>query len=570
MVPDLSTGPTSLIGLLTAQAIRDIGTKEYTPQQIASAVAMWMGVYGMILGFLKLGFILDFISVPILTGFISAAAITIALGQVASLLGEQNVSSGSTAQTIHDIFKNLPSCNGIAAAVGLTGIILLTFLQYAGKWWGKKSKIVWFLCITRAFIALLLFTGIGYAVNHNKSSSKQYLFDVSQVPSGGIVKPKMADSKLITEAASSAIAAFIASAVEHTAIARAFGRRNNYVTDQSQELAYYGVTNFINSFFSTMGVGGAMSRTAVNSQCNVRSPLSGFLTAGVVLISIYKLTGALYWIPKATLAAIIITAVWPLFGSPVTYYKFWRVSFHDFVAAMIAFWVSLFKTTEIGIGSAVAFNIAYCLLRQVFTRATTYGSDTPSDLAASLDAARAIPEDLPADVRVFRFNESVFFPNAYRVLRNVFDTVQTYHAPRPSTAHGEEADRNWSVVGEKRVAALRKKAGINPANLPQIRVVIFDFSKVNHTDVTGITSMRSFVDELEKYAGEDVEVRFVAVANHIKVRFERAGWPIMDAESWTDAASHDTVRLFRSVSAAATAPSRQDIYEVVVKGEEKI
>ena len=58
-----------------------------------------------------------------------------------------------------------------------------------------------------------------------------------------------------------------------------------------------------------MGVGGAMSRTAVNSSCNVRSPLSGFITSAVVLVSIFELMGVLYWIPKATLAAIVITAV---------------------------------------------------------------------------------------------------------------------------------------------------------------------------------------------------------------------------------------------------------------------
>ena len=48
---------------------------------------MGMGVYGVVLGFLKLGFLLDFVSTPILNGFISAAAITIGLGQVDNLLG---------------------------------------------------------------------------------------------------------------------------------------------------------------------------------------------------------------------------------------------------------------------------------------------------------------------------------------------------------------------------------------------------------------------------------------------------------------------------------------------------
>ena len=56
-----------------------------------------------------------------------------------------------------------------------------------------------------------------------------------------------------------------------------------------------------------MPVGGAMSRTAVNSECGVKSPLSGSITAGFILLTIYKLSGVLFWIPKATLSAIIVS-----------------------------------------------------------------------------------------------------------------------------------------------------------------------------------------------------------------------------------------------------------------------
>ncbi|KAK0877488.1 hypothetical protein LTR02_018366, partial [Friedmanniomyces endolithicus] len=73
-----------------------------------------------------------------------------------------------------------------------------------------------------------------------------------------------------------------------------------------------------------MGVGGAMSRTAVNSGCKVKSPLSGLVTTAFIILSIYKFTGALYWVPKATLAAIVITAVVPLVGTWRTYYHFWK------------------------------------------------------------------------------------------------------------------------------------------------------------------------------------------------------------------------------------------------------
>jgi sodium-independent sulfate anion transporter 11 len=46
--------------LTTHEVIKSLGTDENTPQQIASAVAMSIGLYGIILGFLNLGFLLEF------------------------------------------------------------------------------------------------------------------------------------------------------------------------------------------------------------------------------------------------------------------------------------------------------------------------------------------------------------------------------------------------------------------------------------------------------------------------------------------------------------------------------
>ncbi|KAK4948151.1 hypothetical protein LTR10_013205 [Elasticomyces elasticus] len=565
---DLSTGPTSLIGLLTSNIVSDLTKEGYSAQAVASAVALMMGVYGMGLGFLKLGFLLDFISYPVLNGFISAAAITIGLGQVANLIGEQNVGSG-TANIIHDVFNHLATCNGRAAGIGFAGIILLVTLQKAGERWGNKNKIVWFLSITRAFIALLLFTGISYAVNKGRSS-KHYLFDVSKVPSIHIGAPKLPDATLIGKVAGRSIAPFIACALEHLAIGRAFGMRNNYVIDASQELCYIGVCNFFNSAFGSMGVGGAMSRTAVNSQCKVKSPLSGLITTGFIVLAIYKFTGALYWIPKATLAAIIITAVWPLIGSPKTYYHFWKTSLADFIAAMIAFWVSLFVSTEIGIACAVGFNVAYVLLRQVFIRVKSIGADSGSELAASLDAARGMPPSIPEDTRIFRFNESLFFPNTLQNKQTIMDIVQTYHTAEYSRDNGTEADRVWSVEGEKRLNRLRRKAKTQNANLPPIQVLILDFTKVNFCDVTGVNGLKNFFTELKKYAGNRVEVRFVALSDSTRERFERAGWKFLEPEVVGGAFESTEVRLFKSVAEAVRAQRQPDeMLEVVVKGDDE-
>lgn len=519
---------------------------------------MGMGLYGIILGFLKLGFLLDFVSTPVLNGFISAAAIIIGLGQVDSLLGEENVRDG-TAHIIHDVFSMLPQADGPTCGIGFGSIVLLVGLEQIGKRWGSKNRIIFYLSITRAFIALLLFTGISYALNKNRTSDT-YMFEVAEVEKTVIIA-EVTNTTLFTKVFPRAIAPFVAAALEHVAIARAFGNRNNYVTDASQELCYLGVTNLVNSFFHSMGVGGAMSRTAVNSGCKVRSPLSGFVTTAVVLISIYELTGALYWIPKATLAAIVITAIWPLIGTWRTYYNYWRTSFTDFVAAMVAFWVSLFVSTEIGIGSAVAWMIVQSLIRQAFSRISQRGSDTGSELQKSIDDSRRVPANIPSDTRVFNINESMFFPNAQRIKTQILDAIQTHHCAEYSSANGSEADRTWSVVGEKRIKSLRRAAGVHDASdLPPIRVVVMDFGRVNHLDATACIKLREFMNELRKYAGDRVDVRFVGLASHVRARLERArpSWRLIDGGVVPDPeeskkSNTEEVRVFKDVRDAVSA-----------------
>jgi solute carrier family 26 (sodium-independent sulfate anion transporter), member 11 len=163
---DVNTGPTSIIGLITAQIIKQVTAEGYTPSAIAVAIAFSIGIYCLVMGLLKLGFLLEFVSRPVLTGFISAAALTIIIGQVPAIFGETNIGSG-VANQIHDIFAKLPTTKTPTLLIGLTGILLLCVLQFLGKQWGKKSKPVWIISIGRNAITILLFTLISFGANKN-------------------------------------------------------------------------------------------------------------------------------------------------------------------------------------------------------------------------------------------------------------------------------------------------------------------------------------------------------------------------------------------------------------------
>lgn len=83
--------------------------------------------------------------------------------------------------------------------------------------------------------------------------------------------------------------------------------------DATQEMFALGICNTIGAFVSSMPVTGSFTRSAVNNASGVRTTLAGIFTSGLLLLSIAFLTPSFYFVPKATLAAIIICAMIYLF-----------------------------------------------------------------------------------------------------------------------------------------------------------------------------------------------------------------------------------------------------------------
>lgn len=70
-----------------------------------------------------------------------------------------------------------------------------------------------------------------------------------------------------------------------------------------------GTANVLNSFVQSFPGTGSLSRSAVNNASGVKTPLGGLYTGVLVILALLFFTPYFYYIPKATLAAVIIAAV---------------------------------------------------------------------------------------------------------------------------------------------------------------------------------------------------------------------------------------------------------------------
>ena len=79
--------------------------------------------------------------------------------------------------------------------------------------------------------------------------------------------------------------------------------------DASQEMIALGLCNIFGSFCQSMPTTGSFSRTAVNSSSGVKTAFGGIYTGLLVILCLAFLMPYTAFIPKASLAAVIITAV---------------------------------------------------------------------------------------------------------------------------------------------------------------------------------------------------------------------------------------------------------------------
>jgi sodium-independent sulfate anion transporter 11 len=171
------------------------------------------------------------------------------------------------------------------------------------------------------------------------------------------------DTTIIKAFGSNLPATVIVIVIEHISISKSFGRVNNYTINPSQELVAIGITNIFGPFLGAYPATGSFSRTAIKSKAGVRTPFAGVITAVVVLLAIYALPAVFFYIPSATLAAIIIHAVGDLITPPSSIYQFWQVSPFDVAIFFISVIVIVFSSIENGIYTSISITAAILLFR---------------------------------------------------------------------------------------------------------------------------------------------------------------------------------------------------------------
>lgn len=495
---------------------------------IVMSIAVLCGGIVTFMGLARMGFIVDFIPLPALTSFMTGSSITICSGQVKSLLGETaSFSTRAPAyRVIINSLKNLPSSQGYDAAMGICALVSLyvirTLCNYAARKFPRRAKLFFFLCTLRTAFVILLFTMISALVNLHRKDNPAFDI-VGHVPRGfqDIGVPNLRPA-VMKEFLAKLPACVVVLLLEHIAVAKSFGRTNNYTIDPSQEFIAIGVTNLLGPFLGAYSATGSFSRSAIQSKSGVRTPLAGLITASVVLIAIYALTSVLYYVPHASLSAVIIHAVGDLIVAPNTIYQFWLISPLDAVVFAIGLVVAIVNTIPNSIYATVCISAAILLWRHAkadwdfLGRASIGERDSqrsvflPVNESDSDDYSPVIKVEKPRPgVFIFRFSEGLDYPNANHYFESLTQAIIKNTRRANDQAYAKKGDRPWNDPDPD-----KHKHETDTSQLPLLRAIILDFSAVNHVDVTSIQNLIDVRNQLNLRAAPiEVQWHFAHVWN---------------------------------------------------------
>ncbi|XP_043499775.1 sodium-independent sulfate anion transporter-like [Polistes fuscatus] len=364
---EVSIGPTSLMSLLVMEYTHDM------PIDFVVLLTFLAGCIELAMGLLNLGFLVDFISIPVTSAFTSAAAIIIIVAQIQGLLGLR-YKSHTIVDTLKQTYNNIENVHLPDIALSFSCIVFLLLFKNLQNFRNKSSgnkitrikKILWFFSIGRNALIVLITSIISFNLTKPESSPftlsgkvKPGLPAMSLPPfSSQIGNRTYTFIDMCSHYGSGILMVPIIAVLTNVAIAKAFASGNSL--NAKQEMLTLGICNILGSFFSSMPTCGAFTRSAVSSTSGVQTPMAGLYTGTLTLLALSFLTPYFYYIPRATLASVLVSAV--LFMVDLRIFKvLWKGSKKDAVAAIATFVICILCNIEVGLLFGAALNIVFLL-----------------------------------------------------------------------------------------------------------------------------------------------------------------------------------------------------------------
>ena len=434
----LSVGPVAVVSLMTASAVGEIaaaGSIDYITAAIT--LAMMSGLMLLAMGMLRLGVLANLLSHPVVSGFITASGIIIALSQLRHILGV-SAHGDNLPELLGSLAANLGDTNIITLLTGVAVLFFLAWARNALKPLLERLGLTAETASITAKAAPVLVILATILVSFLADFGARGVALVGTVPRGlpGLSMPSF-DLHLWSELAVSALLISIIGFVESISVGRTLAAKRRQRINPNQELVALGAANVASAVSAGFPVTGGFSRSIVNFDAGARTPGASMLAAVGIGLAALLLTPALFFLPKATLAATIIVAVTSLLDFGVIK-RAWHYSFSDFVAVVTTITATLLLGVEIGVLGGILSSVLLHLYKTTRPHIVVVGAVAGTEHFRNVQRHNVITNSNIVSLRV---DESLYFANASfledYVYRLVADNKLLQHVILQCTAVNE-------------------------------------------------------------------------------------------------------------------------------------
>ncbi|CAF1544697.1 unnamed protein product, partial [Adineta steineri] len=490
--PHLSIGTFAVISLMIAQAIEGVVPSSMDminnttivsnesnsllnneKVQVATTLALLVGLVQLLLSFLRLGFLTVYLTEPFISGFTSGAAVHVFTSQIPSLFGVKSPSRIEGAFKLPKFYIKLIrllfyKINWISTAIGIVSIIILFFSKYFNERYKSKIRIV--------LPCELILVIIGTVLSHFVRLDSKYDISVVGEIKRGLPSPVFPSLNSIDKLIVPAITIAAVSLSISISMAKMFSRKHGYKVSSNQELLAYGMANVISSFFKCYPSAGSLSRSVVQEGSGGKTLLIGGFSSIVLGSVIIALTPLFRSLPMTCLAAIIIVNLKGLFYQMKDFIFYFHISVLECLLWTITFTSVVLFDVDIGLYVGICTSFIINTIRTQKPRFVTLGQVEHTGIYKNVVYFPSAHQY--SKIKVLRFDESLYACNVPFFKRKFYELIDIHLEHSPIISCREDTHKHADKFNYK--------------------YVILECSTFNFIDTVGVKLLIEIFNDLKR------------------------------------------------------------------------
>ncbi|MEQ1828163.1 MAG: SulP family inorganic anion transporter [Pirellula sp.] len=404
----LINGPTNVISIAMFSALSVVDEADRV--MAAILMAFLVGLIQTAIALLRFGDLSRFISHSVIVGFTLGASVLLLLEQLKNVLGLVEPKEMEHKHFITRFWKTMTEGGAIHWSTVGVGVLTVT-CALGFRWINKRYR--W--GIPELLSSIAIAASLVAFLDPNMASGIRLQPGVPRaLPSFELPTFHW---EMASNLSSSAAAIAFLGLLEAIAMSKSIATKTGQKLDMNQQCLSEGLANMAGSFFRCFPGSGSLTRSYINHESGAATQWSGIISAVGVAATILVFAPYAQYIPKASLAAVLILTATRMNDFKTLHYYFNATKFDRLVLVATAL-------------SAIFINIEFCILIGVFLSFAFFARAAKIKVnELTLTSDRVIREVTPDDMRcsflrVINVEGEMFFgcgPELERQMEQVVD-----------------------------------------------------------------------------------------------------------------------------------------------------